>query len=149
MTGCILAGGCGRDEEGVPDETVTRSGVMLGEVAAKIFGPGSPIYDELVLLDAVADPVEAHRAGFALLEGVVGDAGGGRVVGFDGGWRLGMMELLKCRVNRDGVLSVDEEAANFGFSGGCHHMAQSVANGTDGAVGRWSGGWRFGRVARL
>jgi hypothetical protein len=56
-----------------------RCWVMLGEVVDKVFSAGSPVDDELVLLDSIANPVEAHvhRAGFALLEGVVCDSGSG------------------------------------------------------------------------
>jgi hypothetical protein len=56
-----------------------RCWVMLGEVVAEVFSAGLPVYDELVLLDSIANPVEAHVhcAGFALLEGVVCDSGSG------------------------------------------------------------------------
>jgi hypothetical protein len=52
---------------------------MLGEVVAKVFSAGLPVDDELVLLDSIENPVEAHVhcAGFALLEGVVCDSGSG------------------------------------------------------------------------
>jgi hypothetical protein len=56
-----------------------RCWVMLGEVVAEAFSAGSPVDDELVLLDSIANPVETHVhcAGFALLEGVVCDSGSG------------------------------------------------------------------------
>jgi hypothetical protein len=56
-----------------------RCWVMLGEVVVKVFSAGLPVDDELVLLDSIANPVEAHVhcAGFALLEGVVCDSGSG------------------------------------------------------------------------
>jgi hypothetical protein len=56
-----------------------RCWAMLGEVGAKVFSAGSPVYDGLVLLDSIANPVETHVhcSGFALLEGVVCDFGSG------------------------------------------------------------------------
>jgi hypothetical protein len=56
-----------------------RCWLMLGEVVAKVFSAGLPVDDELVLLDSIENPVEAHVhcAGFALLEGVVCDSGSG------------------------------------------------------------------------
>jgi hypothetical protein len=56
-----------------------RCWAMLGEVVAEVFSAGSPVDDELVLLDSVANPVETHVhcSGFALLEGVVCDSGSG------------------------------------------------------------------------
>jgi hypothetical protein len=52
---------------------------MLGEVVAEVFSAGAPVDDELVLSDAIADPVEphVHCAGFALIEGVVCDSRSG------------------------------------------------------------------------
>jgi hypothetical protein len=79
MTGCIFARSWFRDEEGVANEAVMRCWVMLCEVIAEVFSAGLPVDDELVLFDWIADPVEphVHRAGFALLEGVVCDSGSG------------------------------------------------------------------------
>ncbi len=37
-----------------------RCWVMLGEVVAEVFSAGSPVDDELVLLDSIPDPVETH-----------------------------------------------------------------------------------------
>jgi hypothetical protein len=53
--------------------------MLLGEVVAEVFSAGSPVDDELVLLDPIANPVETHVhcAGFALLEGVDCDSRSG------------------------------------------------------------------------
>jgi hypothetical protein len=79
MTGCILTGSWFRDQEGVTNEAVMRCWVMLGEEVAEVLSAGSPVDDELVLSDAIADPVEphVHCAGFALPEGVVCDSRSG------------------------------------------------------------------------
>ncbi len=57
-----------------------------------------------------------------------------------------MVEFSERSPNWDGVLAVNEEASNFGFGGRCHDVAKLVANGMDGAVGRWICGRRFCRV---
>ncbi len=79
MTGCILTGSGFRDEEGVVNFAVMRGWMMLCEVVGEVLSAGLPVDDELVLLDLIANPVEAHvhGAGFALRETVIGDAGGG------------------------------------------------------------------------
>jgi hypothetical protein len=79
MTGCILTGSWFRDEERVANEAVMRCWVVLDEVVAKVFSARSPVEDELVMFDWIADPVEphVHCAGFALFEGVVCDSRSG------------------------------------------------------------------------
>ena len=57
-----------------------------------------------------------------------------------------MVEFLERSPNWDCVLAVNEEASDLGFCGRCHDVAKLVANGMDGAVGRWICGRRFCRV---
>ena len=62
---------------------------MFCEIIAQVFSAGAPVYVELMLMDAITDPVEPHIHGLgaALFHGVVCKAGGCGVVGFDGrGW---------------------------------------------------------------
>jgi len=75
----------------------------------------------MALLDTIADPEEAHVHSFGplLFDGVVGDAGSGGVVGGDGGWSLRVSKLFEGDSFRDGVLSIDEEGAEFGFGSTC------------------------------
>jgi hypothetical protein len=56
-----------------------RCWMMLCEVVGEVLRAGPPVDDELVLHHLIANPVETHvhGAGFALLERVIGDAGGG------------------------------------------------------------------------
>jgi hypothetical protein len=66
--------------------------MVLDEVVAKILSSRLPVHNELVLLDAIADPVEpyVHGVGLALFECVVGNTKSGGVVSFDGGGWLGV-----------------------------------------------------------
>jgi hypothetical protein len=69
------------------DKLMVLVGMMLCVVVAKVGAAGSPIYEEMFLGDAVVNPIEPHihRFGATLLDGVVGDANGGGVVGRDWG----------------------------------------------------------------
>jgi hypothetical protein len=59
--------------------------VMLDKVVAEVISSWSPVDDEFILFDAITDPLETgvHRSGFVLFEGMVGNAGSGRVISFD------------------------------------------------------------------
>ena len=67
----------------------------LGKVVGEVRPAGLPGDDELALGDAVPDPVEAHVNCFGLpdLGSAVGDAAGGRVVGYDRRGRLRVAEV--------------------------------------------------------
>ena len=70
-------------------ELMVLSGMVFGEVISAIQFGFAPIHVILALSDAIADPIEAHIDGFGplLFDGVIGEASGGGVVGFDGsGW---------------------------------------------------------------
>jgi hypothetical protein len=70
---------------------------MFAEVVGFVATTFCPVNVKLALADAVADPVEAHVNGLGafLFDGVVGDAGGGAVIGLYGGGRLGVAEFFK------------------------------------------------------
>jgi len=108
------------------------------EVVTKIFCSWFPVDDELALLDPVSDPIEAHihRSGLSLFEGVVGDARGSGVIGFDWRWWLGMSESYKDSAESNCFLAVDKEATYFRFCCGGHGMVQFVADGMDGSIWR-------------
>jgi len=65
------------------DFLMVFSRVMLGEVVCIVVRCGAPLYDEVALFYSVSDPVETHVhcLGASLFDGVIGDAGGGVVVG--------------------------------------------------------------------
>ena len=92
---------------------------MLGEVVGFVETAFFPMNKELPLAYAVANPVEAHVDGFRalLFDSVVGDAGGGTVVGLDWCRWLGVAEFLERGTDGAGFLAVVEEAGKFSFGG--------------------------------
>ena len=60
-----------------------------------------------------------------------------------------MAQFFQGGVEWDGLLAVDEERPCFGLGGGCHHIAEDVASGVDGAVEGWLVDWCLGGVKRL
>ena len=125
--------------------------MMLGEVIGLVENAFAPVNDKLTLACTVADPVKAHVDGFGsfLLDGVVGDARGSRVVGGHRSGRLLVSEFFEGDSEWACFTTIVEEGSKFSFSGTGKHFAHDVAHDMDGAVvGRsWvSGVWRFGGV---
>jgi hypothetical protein len=99
------------------------------------------------LVYTVFDPVETHVDGFGapLANAVIGYAGGGRVISFDGRGRL-RVGPMSCRAVRSIAPSFParKKRAEFGFGGGGYDSFHDAAECVDGAVVRRIG-W-FGRV---
>jgi hypothetical protein len=110
--------------------------VMLGEVVTEVFTAGFPVDEEMVLTDAVADPIEVHihGAGSALADGRIDYAIGSGIVGLDGRRWLGVAHLIESGTENFGCLAVDVECPNFGLSGQCHEIVQDAAFGMDAAI---------------
>ena len=74
---------------------------------------------ELVLFDAVMEPVELHVDGFesVLSNGRADDAVGSTVVSLKRGWRLWMTKFCKCGLHWVGVFAINAEGSNFCFGG--------------------------------
>ena len=72
---------------------------------------------ELLLVDAVLEPVEAHVDGFGsvLSDSRVHDAVGSAVVCSDWSWRLRMVHFYQCCSHGDGIFGIHVEGSNFGF----------------------------------
>ena len=83
---------------------------MLGKVVGLVECAAAPVDDKLPLSYAIAYPVEAHVDGFgaALLHGIVGDAGGGAIVGYDGRGRLGMAHFFETGAEGASILTIVE-----------------------------------------
>jgi hypothetical protein len=113
--------------------------VMLGEEVTEVFTAGFPVDEEMVLTDAVADPIEAHfhGAGSALADGRIDDAIGSGIVGLDGRRWLGVAHFNESGTGNFGCLAVDVECPNFGLSGQGHDIAQDAAVGMDAAIVGW------------
>ena len=82
--------------------------VVFRDVVCQIGFAGAPVYLELLLFDAVADPMESHIDGFGALKfyGVVCKATGGGIVDLDGRWRLGMPHFLQCCTKDCGLFHI-------------------------------------------
>jgi hypothetical protein len=100
--------------------------LMLGEVVTEVFTAGFPFNEEMVLMDAVVESIEAHihGAGSALTDGRIDYAIDSGIVGLDGGRWWGVTYLF----NESGTenfrcLAVDVECPNFGLSGQGHDIA--------------------------
>jgi hypothetical protein len=87
--------------------------VMLGKVIRSILFTLSPIDEELSLGGTVLDPVETHVdcLGAFLLDGVVGDSGGGAVIRLEGDRSLPVSHFFEGGDKRAGILGVVKEAA--------------------------------------
>ena len=76
---------------------VVSGGEMFCEIIRQICAPGCPVNIEMFLLYSIAYPVVPHidcsRA--LLLDGVVGDAVGGGIVGTYGSGWLGVAEVVE------------------------------------------------------
>jgi hypothetical protein len=110
--------------------------MVLGEIIGKIVTAFLPVDSELALADGIADPVEAHVDGFgaALLDSVVDDAFSTGVVSLDWSSGLGPAHRNECVAKDTGVLSIDEEGTEFGFSGGGEDRAHDTADDMDGSI---------------
>ena len=64
--------------------------MVFGEIIGAVKSAFFPVYKKLSLANAIVNPIEMHVDGFGsfLLDGVIGNAVGGTVIGLDGGGRL-------------------------------------------------------------
>lgn len=115
--------------------------VMLGEVVGFVESAFLPVYMELALANAIANPVESHVDGFGatLFDSVIGDADGGAIVGLDESGRLRMAHLGQGGPNDSGVLAVDINASELRFGGATHDVAENPTRGVNGSV-EWGEG---------
>ena len=125
--------------------------VVLGEVATEVSASGFPINEKLVFLGAVLDPIEAHVDGFRyfLFDCVVGEAFIGGVVEADWSWWLRVPKFCEGSADWHGLLTIMEDGADFGFSGGRHHVVDNIEDGEDRAVERGVGDLWLVRVGGL
>ena len=72
---------------------------------------------ELLLVDAVSKPVEAHIDGFGsvLSDSRVHDAVGSAVVGSNRGWRLWMIHFGQCGSHGNCIFGIHVEGSDFGL----------------------------------
>jgi hypothetical protein len=105
--------------------------VMLGEVVGRVGFPGSPVEEELALAYAALEPMIPHTKGFGAfktdfcMENTIGSG----IVGFEWSPSVGlrMTHFRQGSPNGDGILSIQEEGADFSFGSGGSNGAQSFA----------------------
>jgi hypothetical protein len=85
-------------------------GMMFSGVISKIGIAGFPVDMELVLANAIAEPVKTHVHcfGAALDDSVSEYAGGTLVVKLDGGRALWVAHFLESGAHGDGVFGINE-----------------------------------------
>ena len=100
-----------------PHISVVGGREVLREVVRQVCMPWAPEYSEVVLCDAVPDPIVSHvdRLRPALLDRVVGEAGGARVVGLDGGRGLGETQLAERGAHGFRFLCIHKQGREFRF----------------------------------
>ena len=113
---------------------------MLGEITGLVRATWFPVHSEFALFHSISNPVESNVHGFGSLcfDCVVGDSCSGGVVCLDWCWAQLLVAHFFEGVS-DGVafLSVSEEGAEFGFSGGGHNLLENLAKYVDWSVERW------------
>ena len=101
---------------------------VLGEVIGKVFSSVLQVEAELVLLDVVEHPVEAHVKSFGALPAHV--AGeyfvGGCADGLDWGGRFQVDHFDEGRADGNSLLAVEEDRSSFGLGGGSHDSADGL-----------------------
>lgn len=110
--------------------------MMFRMVVGEVVGAGCPLDFELILEDAVFDPVEPHVHGFGAVgfDGVVGDASGGGIVGGDEGGILFPSHIFDDVPSDDSFFAIDEEPAEFGFGGRRDYVSEDAGGVEDGAI---------------
>ena len=82
----------GRVEIRGADCTMVRSWMMFSKIVGLVGGTSAPVDVKLTLANVIADPIETHANSFGtlLFDRVVGDTGGGSLVGDEDRGRLRM-----------------------------------------------------------
>ena len=115
---------------------MVQGGMMLGTVVSQVLVSWCPVVAEVFLGVAASEPPEAHVHGLEHFfhHGLVGDACGGGVVALNG--RGGLMPAHFDESFSEGYhgLGADEEACEFGFSGGRHDVLDYLGYCEDGSV---------------
>jgi hypothetical protein len=113
--------------------------MVFGEVVSEVVAASGPIDVELVLKDAVADPVIPHVHGFgsALFDRVIGKVAGSAVVCQYGRRTLREAEFCKGGSNGTCFFAIVEEAACFGFGSTGDNFFHEMGDDVDRSI--WSG----------
>ena len=120
---------------------MVQGGMMLCTVVCKVLVSWCPVVAKVVLGVAAAEPPEAYVHGFEhhVHHGFVGDANGGGVVTLNGRGGVSPAHFHESISMGYHGFGADEEAREFGFSGGRHDVFNYLGNGEDGPVERGIG----------
>jgi hypothetical protein len=94
--------------------------MVLALIVSKILFPGK-IFDVIFsLFYSIRNPKESHLHGprALALDGVVGDADGGRIIAIDWYGGLRVAHFFECHAKYGCLFAVQEEGAEFGLGGG-------------------------------
>ena len=110
--------------------------MVFGVVVSFVDAARAPVDDELALFDSVADPVETHvnGAGALLLDVLIGNATGGRVIGEDGSGILWVPHFDEDGSENEAFLGVGKDAGDFRFAGGGHDHFDDGSDAEDSTV---------------
>ena len=98
---------------------MVRRWVVLDVIVSQVCDARLPVDEELTLACTVADLIKLHVDHFQsfLLDGVVGEAVGGRAVDLNWSGRLWVPKFEEQGAYRDGFLAVDVGGSDLGFGG--------------------------------
>ena len=117
--------------------------MVLGKIitSTSVGFAGSPVKIELLLGNAILQPMISHVKSFGLFHANLGmkNTVSRRVVGFkeSASRRLFRTHFFESSNHGNSLLGVEKEAAGFGFGGGCGGGANGLAKNMDGTIGLW------------
>ena len=114
---------------------------MFGAVVCPVGGSSSPVESKLALDHTATKPMVSHVHCFKLLwnDGIVGEAGGGGVVGLNRSSWLGPIHFHECVSKWNECFGCDEEATKFRLGCRGHNEFNDLGDCKDGAIhaGNW------------
>ena len=115
-----------------PDGPVMGRGKVFGEVVSQVGRAFIPINKELILVNMILDPTEAHVNGLraASVHNIVGNSSCSGVVHLDRGRALGKARFLEGSAKNYGVLAVTKPA-NISLRGGGYNNFEAMCSNQD------------------
>ena len=118
---------------------VMRRRKMFSEVISRIGGTRGPVKTELFVGNTMTEPMVVHIKGLGAFHADLGlkNIVGSRIVSFKRGAisRLRVTHFGESSDKWDGLLSIEEETASFGFSSGSGDAAKGLAKNMYGTIG--------------
>ena len=113
--------------------------MVFGEIVGLVGRSRFPEDMELLLADTIFQPIESHVDCLRVfhLDGVIGNSGGGAIVGLDGSCWLRMSHLSKGVANGASLFGVEEQGTEFGLSGTGHDCTDDVTEDVHCPIVSW------------